>query len=389
VKCLGTQFSAALPTIISVSIDRGSQVCDNLDLIPGVEMDMNSLAALPMPASDPSTIVSSAGPLIRPAERILLWSSDEWETFIREWATTFASEYQSVRHFGGAGDKGIDVAGFESALGFEGTWDAFQAKHYDHALTPGDAFPEIAKFLRNLRSDELTMPRAYYFVAPRGCGTTLARELKRPEKLKTHFLEWLDGHSADFDDSAEVRASAEGLDFSLFTDLSPDEMIERHKLSPYHFARFGGQLPPRGANEPLPAEVSILELRYVEQLVDVYDHEWPEEGITSENVSSHAKSSKPFLRQRLRFYSAESLARYARDEVPVGTFERLQADILSGVIDTAELPHPTPLGRMNAVFELVSSMELSSHALIAVTSHDDRRGICHQLANSDELTWKP
>lgn len=42
---------------------------------------------------------------------------------------------------------------------------------------------------------------------------------------------------------------------------------------------------------------------------------------------------KDFVRQRERFYSAESLRNFSRDTVPAGTFESLQEEVYQGVVD--------------------------------------------------------
>jgi hypothetical protein len=93
------------------------------------------------------------------------------------------------------------------------------------------------------------------------------------------------------------------------------------------------------------------------------------------------------MRQRISFYKAESLRVYARDSVPPGTFNKLQDDIYSGVIDTAEANHPNGYVRLSSVLSQVGQLDLNRHKLIAVSDIDDRKGICHQLANADRLTW--
>ena len=56
-----------------------------------------------------------SGPPIQPLERILLYSPDNWEEFIDEWASSRSGDYISVQRFTGANDRGIDIAGFASA----------------------------------------------------------------------------------------------------------------------------------------------------------------------------------------------------------------------------------------------------------------------------------
>jgi hypothetical protein len=48
-----------------------------------------------------------------PQQQILLYSSEQWEEFVAEWAYFCLKEqYKEVKRFAGAGDKGIDITGF-------------------------------------------------------------------------------------------------------------------------------------------------------------------------------------------------------------------------------------------------------------------------------------
>src|SRR5262245_27989033 len=88
------------------------------------------------------------GHKIPPQQQLLLYSADQWEVFVQEWAHyCLKAIYTQVQRFGGAGDRGIDTAGFTDADKLNGVWDNYQCKHYDHALYPTDAFPEISKLL--------------------------------------------------------------------------------------------------------------------------------------------------------------------------------------------------------------------------------------------------
>lgn len=99
--------------------------------------------------------------------------------------------------------------------------------------------------------------------------------------------------------------------------------------------------------------------------------------------------SKDFLRQRERFYHAESLRNFARDNVPDGTFDRLQKEILHGVIDVCESSYEDGLDRMKATVTQAANISTSSNPLTIVVQVQDKQGICHQLANEDQLFWVP
>lgn len=64
----------------------------------------------------PATAVTAAqvanGPVMPPQQRLLTYSPDEWEGFVEERAYyCLATKYKHVQR-SGAGDMGIDVAGF-------------------------------------------------------------------------------------------------------------------------------------------------------------------------------------------------------------------------------------------------------------------------------------
>ena len=91
----------------------------------------------------------STGIPIPPVRLLQVLSSDEWEEFTEEWLSFHKAKgaYQSIRRFSGPGDLGLDVIAFTAVEGFAKPWDSYQCKHYDHALTPGDAYPEIGKII--------------------------------------------------------------------------------------------------------------------------------------------------------------------------------------------------------------------------------------------------
>lgn len=132
---------------------------------------------------------------------------------------------------------------------------------------------------------------------------------------------------------------------------------------------------------------SSTEATYVKKLVDVYREQDPARCSDTDSVTAHAKYGAHLQRQREAFYSAEALRLYARDSVPDGTFELLQGDVYTGIIDTAEADHASGLDRLRAVLTQSGQLDLGAHALVSVSRIEDRQGICHQLANADRLTW--
>ena len=74
--------------------------------------------------------------------------------------------------------------------------------------------------------------------------------------------------------------------------------------------------------------------------------------------------------------------------MPPGTFEDLQTEVHAGVVDVESASHADAYARLNAVTQAAIQLHLTSNALISVVRVPDRKGICHQLANEDRLTWR-
>ena len=334
-----------------------------------------------------------APPPVSPQHRVLLYNDEEWEEFIREWAAAFEPHYVEIKRFGGAGDRGADVAGFKTDRGLEGPWDCFQGKHYAAPLSFSDASPEVLKVFRAVNAGHWTMPDTYQFLAPRGCGTQLHQLLSQPTKLRERFLKELQdpskplGNDIDGAERSAIVALASVTDFAMFKSVELLDALQQHRTTPWHVARFGVPLVERPAHESPPEGLGPMETRYVEQLLEVYNERHPDEDIHVGNVSVYETVGNHFQRQREAFYKAESLRVYARDSVPPGTFDLLQDDIYAGVIDVADESHRDGWTRLSRVLSQAVTLSLGHHTLIQVSDLEDRKGICHQLANADRMTW--
>lgn len=334
------------------------------------------------------------GPRLRPATILAAYNDKEWESFIEEWASTIEPAYASVRRFGGSGDRGIDVAGFATDRGFEDVWDGYQAKHYGSSLGPAAAWPEILKMiLLSIETPSYTLPRKYIFLAPRGVTTKLAHLLESPTEMRAAFLAQLDEPSSEpfraLTDArrAAVRGIAIDLDFSLFGSYEAARLVDDLRGTPSFATRFGGPLPDRSRSWSVPPAVQTAESEYVEALLEAYREKYPGEISDIESVAAHGASATHFTRQRESFFRAESLREFARDSVPSGTYEGLQDEIYEAVIETVESDHIDGLARLRGVLDAAVQAQLTSNALITVLESGDRKGVCHQLANSKRVRW--
>ena len=335
------------------------------------------------------------GPKIDPLKIIQIYEASEWETFIDEWVHSLKTTYVSVMRPTGAGDKGIDIAGFCDADQLLGVWDNHQCKHYTSPLSFGVVAPEIGKMLWYSFSQEYKAPRACRFIAPKGASTSLSLLLSNADKLKARVIaEWDKTISGKITSTGPVTLEGKFLDyvgdfdFRIFSAEQPRTIIEAHSRTPYHIGRFGGGLPSRPRPDAVPVEIGETEATYTSKLLDAYAEHKGETIVAVSHLDKWASLKSHFHRSREAFYHAESLRVFVREKVEPGTFEGLQNEILDGVLDTHDGEHADGYARVVAVTEKAQSLVLDAHPLNRSAFPTDRRGICHQLANDGKLTWR-
>lgn len=339
--------------------------------------------------------VAQAGPAIPALDRLRIMSPAEWEDFILEWAHSLKSKYQSVERCGGAGDMGRDVVAFQTN-GQTDPWDNYQCKHYDHPLLPSDVWCELGKLCYYTHIGEYTFPRQFYFVSPQGAGNKLSKLLHSPKLLKQGLLEkWDDKCKTSITSIREIpldtplRAHIDMLDFTRIRTLSPLTLIEEHRRTPWHAARFGGGLPIRPPIPLPPPSVAICETQYIRALLDAYEDRLKCQ-IASMAHLADASLTEHLHRSRREFYCAESLREFSKDNVPPGTFDGLLDEIYSGVIDVVQASHPDAVERVLATVKQAKALSFASNALVTRVTTSDKGGMCHQLANDNlKIKWRP
>lgn len=362
----------------------------------GTPMELNELKELNQSsnrAAYSSEHVVSGIPIPK-AKRIELFSPEEWEEFTEEYALSRKSQYTKIGRYAGAGDKGLDVVGFLNGTTFESGWDNYQCKFYRNSLIPSDIWVEFGKIIYFSFVGDFTVPRKYYFVAPKGIGTTLANYLAKPDVLKVKIKEAWESKISDRISSTfkaeltgKLQAYFEQFDFAIFDSISLADMIIEHSNTPFHSVRFGGGLAVRPESELPPGEITTGESVFTRQLLLAYgdcEGEIPEDSTWLDDKTKYKRN---FKRQRERFYQAESLRNFSRDNVPAGTFERLQDDIYQGVVDVSDAEHANGFIKMTDTVNQAAQISIDSSPLKSVIKVADKQGICHQLVNDNLLRW--
>ena len=362
-------------------------------------VDIEPKAALAVP-----TAAQVLGGIPIPPVRLLqVMSPEDWEQFTVEWLSFHKGEgsYQSIKHFSGPGDLGLDIVAFTAVEGFARPWDSFQCKRYDHPLRPGDIYGEVGKIIyHSFQStppfnQACRVPRRHVFVSPLGVGIIAGRLLKDPNRFKEDVRTKWESHCVPSIGKAimaplkgELLAYFDAFDFSIFDYNTAVELIEEHAHTVFHAARFGGGLPPRGQSNAPPAQPTKAESIYLRKLLDAYSDHLGKPVTDRKELDTDSQLGEHYDRQRVRFYCAESLRNFARDRTPPRTFDSLQDDVYHGVIDIYEAAYTDALVRLRKTVSMAGQLDVSGNALVGVTKVADKQGICHQLANDDRLTWK-
>ncbi len=308
------------------------------------------------------------GRIVPPLQQIKLFSPADWEEFTREWAYSQKDLYTQVVRESGGNDMGIDA--------------------------PTQVYVEFGKMIWHSFQKQFVPPRKYYFVAPQGCGMSLSRLLRSPIELKNELEANWGKYCEDAITSTQkielvgnFKKYFDSFDFSIFASKDPLDLVTEHRQTPFHAVRFGGGLNQRPKPLSPPNIINAKESNYIKKLLGVYEEQVGQTSLTTQTIVQYSKWARHLDKQREHFYCAESLKNFSRDNVPNGTFENLQREILDGVEHLTYATYPDKLTSMNTIISQAGSLGLSANPLISVVHVSDKNGICHQLANDDVLDW--
>lgn len=329
-------------------------------------------------------------------DRMKIFSPEQFEDMIREWVTGYLikiGDYKICKKCSGAGDMGRDVI----AQVDDKIWDNYQCKHYDDPLAPSEINSELAKLVYYTYEKKYSIPRKYYFVSPKGAGPKFNQYLENPETLKSQLIENWDKQCKDKIKSREevlltdeLKAHLETIDFSIFESYDPQKLIDEHANTSYHASRFGGGLQKRrDINISIPDGIAVSESIYTTQLFHAYSDHVKTDISEIAHLSGYDELERHFNRQRLGFYSADSLNQFSRDTLPTDTdyFEDLKEEFYTGVVDVAEESYTSGYERVKATTNFAKSLSINANPLVSQLRVADREGICHHLANEKRLIW--
>lgn len=315
---------------------------------------------------------------------------DEWEFFTLELASIWKKKYSHAVRCGGAGDMGRDVIVYQDN---GSDWENFQCKHYGAPIGVAEAVIELAKLVYYSLNGEYSLPQKYYFVTPQGVSAKLLNALNNPEKLRRELIARWDKACASKITSTqtvslsdEIKEYIQKIDFSIFDHLPPIKLIELHEDTSYHINRFGASFPERPVAEAPPQDITSNEEIYTKELLKAFS-EQEEVVVTAENLSVHRKYQEEFSSARRSFYSAENLERFSRDWLKNNSYKKLTEECYDAVSPVVNNEHKNGYKRYLATLTQSASINYSAHPLHPYIEVKDKKGLCHQLVNSEKIRW--
>lgn len=336
------------------------------------------------------------GTRILPIKRVETFSADEWEEFIEEWLDVKTEDYIEIERLGGAGDKGRDIVAYisdKTQTTFE--WDCYQCKHYDNPIMPTQVYVEIGKILYYTFNRDYPIPQNYYFISPKGCGTSLSKLLQNAsefkEKIIDNWVKYCESEITNFPIKleGEFEKYVRNFNFKIFSKIQTKEIIKEHTKHKNHLIRFGGGLPERSkiTEKDIPESVTAIETIYVNQLMLAYTSDCGEIISSTDELTEKTIYLKHFNRARLCFHHAEQLRNFSRDSLPPETFNDLQDEIYSSIIDIVEEDYESAFVKVKDAEKEARRINISSNPLKDVSIINDKSGICHQLVNDGKIKW--
>lgn len=345
------------------------------------------------PATGAVPLRTNSGNLIPAIDLLRIFSPSQWEDFVLEWAHSLKKRYERVERCGGAGDLGRDVVAFVTA-DQQGSWHNYQCKHYKDPLQPNQIILELGKLCYYAHKGFFTQPEAYFFVAPQGAGNKLSRLLRNPRELQKLLIEeWSSKCAENITTTETILLEGDLLefvmafDFGIVSYVPPMDLLEQHATTRWHAARFGGGLPSRETPVVPSITEENFESLYITRLLEAYgEHLDCEVDVAS--LGLHRDLHRHMLRSRERFFHAEALRNFSRDNLPPGQFEALHEEFFDGVIDNVEdSNHRDGFERVKTTTSLAQKLDPTNNALREVLGFRDKAGICHQLADNGRLRW--
>lgn len=318
--------------------------------------------------------------------------ADRLEDFVNDWLAQRCKDYHSHELWRGAGDMGRDVTGYLMDKRMEGPWDNFQCKQLNKPLSENSTFVELGKIFMHSASGAFSLPRSYFFVAPRGVVRSVQQFIAHPERFRTAILDrWEIDIAARLVENQIVQltpaieAKIKAFDFTQIHWLDAVRLVDDPACKPA-LVKWFGEDPGPSPRGVVPAEIHSSESSYIGQLLDLYAAKslgsYPNAAaaLASPEFGTHMRD------QRTRFFDSVAFDRFYRDSTPEDYLITFKDEVYHGVVEIHADDHVNGLARLSQVMRQAAILQtsgiLGKHAGPQV-----KQGTCHQFANEGRLPW--
>lgn len=335
------------------------------------------------------------GPKITPLQQLSLMDDSQFEELTEVWAHgKIGDKYKKVKRFAGPGDKGRDIVGYYDDNNLSKI-DIYQCKHYKDQLTITNMLKEFTKLCYYTFTNRYPIPENYYIVSSKGCGPTLRTDfIDKPTEINSKLCEYIISSEVRIE---KVKLSSvdnffdwvKNFNFSIVKEITQQDLIDDFWNSKYRPYYFGGGLDnfifqPAPPNKP--DSVQKEEENYVNQLLEVYSES---KGFLYSSIDDlNPQFKNHFEMQRTYYYTIESFRTAVRDSLPsLELFDETEEIIHQGVNDIIINPFLNGYQRLDKSLERAVNMNLDACKLKNYLRPNDKKGVCHRLANSQKVRW--
>lgn len=337
-----------------------------------------------------TSIGITLGPPVPKHKRLELLDPDTWEEIALElvhhhWKRLF----HKVVKCGGAGDMGRDVIAYNE----DGSWVNYQCKYYGKKLPLRDALLEIGKLVYYSLKGEYTIPKEYYFIAPKGASLSLIQHLMDTDKLKEELLARWDGickknitRKEDIPLDDGLQKYIKDIDFNIFDHIPPLDIIDLHSTTPHHAMRFGDDRKERPVPPTPPQSPTSEEFGYTSELLKAFSDK-ENQSIDAENLPNFSQYRREYESARKNYYCAEGLEKFSRDWLTDKTFKDLLDECYEVISPVVLIDHPNGFDRYLKASGQAAMSNFAQHPLHHYIQVKDKKGMCHHLANEGTVKW--
>lgn len=329
---------------------------------------------------------------INPAIQLRSLQADQLEEFVDDWLAQRYKDYHSHELWRGTGDLGRDVTGYLTERRMEGPWDNYQCKQLSASLSETAAFVELGKIFMHAAAGAYSLPRRYFFVAPRGVARNVRQLVAHPERFRQAFLDRWDeviagrlvqGQTVPL--TTEISAKIRTFDFTQIDWFDALRLINDTASKPA-MVKWFGQDPGRSPRGVVPEQIQPDESSYIGQLLQLYGERGPGSYPDVAAALANPTFGVHLRDQRTRFFDSVAFDRFYRDSTPPDYLVTFKEEIYHGVVETHGETHADGLAKLNRVMTQAAILQpsgiLGRHAGPQV-----KQGTCHQFANEGRLPW--